>query len=358
MTSRWRDYVMAEGDGVRDLWSAAAAGRSTTFILGVGFDPRAMVGLEAFLDHVPGTVRLARVALPHSDTDHQAEELAQAHGEAFAELVDRFGLDVVTVSQQRDEFGRTAGQTINQVLLDREVIGTHNLVVVDVSSLPATIYLPVIAGLIKLHDRGEFAGEIQVLVCENSAIDRKIVEEGGDAGPIGGFRHGWTREVEAAPTTVWAPVIGEAQEAQLRAVHQAVSPDEICPVLPFPARDPRRADDLFLEYRQLLVGSLQIEVSNIIYAHESNPFDLYRALTRLDERYAEALAPLGSTKVVLSLHASKTLALGAMLAAYERELPVLTAGPSDYRIAPGVALPELGDQNRLVTLWLAGEPYQ
>jgi len=38
-------------------------------------------------------------------------------------------------------------------------------------------------------------------------------------------------------------------------------PDEICPVLPFPALNPRRGDNLVLEYRDLLFDRLRIDLN-------------------------------------------------------------------------------------------------
>jgi hypothetical protein len=48
---RWEDYVLASGaEEVSKLWSAALAlAHRVTFVLGVGFDPRALVALKSLL---------------------------------------------------------------------------------------------------------------------------------------------------------------------------------------------------------------------------------------------------------------------------------------------------------------------
>src|SRR5439155_805554 len=125
----------------------------------------------------------------------------------------------------------------------------------------------------------------------------------------------------------------ERSQPQLEVLRQNLLPNEICPVLPFPARNPRRSDNLLVELRELLQDTVQVEPANFIYADESNPFDLYRALARLHDRYRSALAPLGEATVVVSMHSSKTLSLGALLAAYERQLPVMNAEPEHYNFA-------------------------
>ena len=51
---------------------------------------------------------------------------------------------------------------------------------------------------------------------------------------------------------VWFPVLGEGQRERLRLIREFVNPDEICPVIPFPARSPRRGDEIVAEHRGVL----------------------------------------------------------------------------------------------------------
>ena len=96
----------------------------------------------------------------------------------------------------------------------------------------------------------------------------------------------------------------------------------------------------------------------MIYAHEANPFDVYRALWRLSDRIGRALEPLGQATVVTSVHGSKLLAMGVLLAAWERRLPVVTTVATGYLIEEGTDLDVLAADNRLVGLWLLGAPYR
>jgi hypothetical protein len=162
---------------------------------------------------------------------------------------------------------------------------------------------------------------------------------------------------EPEGTTIWAPVLGENSRPALRAIHEFLSPDDTCPVLPFPALHPRRADALLLEYQRELFDEFQVGEGNLIYADEHNPFDLYRTLSRLQADYAKALRPLEPTTLALSTHSSKLLSLGVLLAAYEHQLPIVAATATDYAISDGVDFAELGVQNKLSCLWLSGEPY-
>jgi hypothetical protein len=101
-------------------------------------------------------------------------------------------------------------------------------------------------------------------------------------------------------------------------------------VLPWPARDPRRGDRIVLEYRQLLFDEIRLEPRNVIHGAERNPFDLYRTLGALHERYCQALSPLGPVAMVLSSHSSKLLSVGVLLTAYEHRLEVQHVSPGTY----------------------------
>ena len=50
MTLRWSDYVLARGDDVDAAWAEAGKAGGTVFILGEGFDPRAVFTLKRLIE--------------------------------------------------------------------------------------------------------------------------------------------------------------------------------------------------------------------------------------------------------------------------------------------------------------------
>ena len=107
---------------------------------------------------------------------------------------------------------------------------------------------------------------------------------------------------------------------------------EVCPVLPHPSSDPRRADRLLVEYKVPLFDQRQTPTSNIMYVHETHPFEAYRQLLKAMLRYKESLKILGGCRIVVTPLSSKLVTLGATLACYEMR-PHTSA--ADY----GVAIP-------------------
>lgn len=107
---------------------------------------------------------------------------------------------------------------------------------------------------------------------------------------------------------------------------------EICPVLPHPSRDPRRADRLLVEYKAPLFDSRRTPTSNILYVHESHPFEAYRQLLGALTRYRDSMLVLGGCRLVVTPFGSKLITLGAGLACFEMR-------PQDLGAHYGVSIP-------------------
>src|SRR5262249_19845823 len=95
---------------------------------------------------------------------------------------------------------------------------------------------------------------------------------------------------------------------------------EICPVLPHPSRNPRRGDQLLVEYHDLLIGTRETPLANIIYVHEGHPFEAYRQLIEAMLRYRRTMEMLGGCRLVVTPLASKLVTIGAALACFEMKV--------------------------------------
>src|SRR3546814_15911784 len=96
------------------------------------------------------------------------------------------------------------------------------------------------------------------------------------------FRSADTSASSLDVARVWIPHLARGKAAALNEIGTSVGECyKICPVLPFPARDPRRADALIAEFRSAMVDEWQIDPRDIVYASERNPLDCYRTLSPL-----------------------------------------------------------------------------
>lgn len=348
---RWYDYLLTmETDASAEL-VRAAAGSTTLLICGAGFDPRTLDAPRLVNDlHLTDLTVIA--VRPEVNGEHSEAELAARGHET--ELRTMFnGINIVDVPITQDP--AAAGTRLTRLLQGEHHILDFDTVIVDMSGLPSAISYPILQlCLLQSSDRAEgdkpFSGNLVVTVSEDASTDRRIVASGlGQASVLPGF----SRLPEDQTTLVWVPVLGAGVGEELRAIGTMLEPHEVCPAVPFPSRDPRQGDNLLLEHRELLQGEWQFEPRNVLYASESNPFDLYRQLVRLARRYRQALRPLGEPTIVVSEHSSKTLSLGVLLAAHEEQLVVAHVRPTAYRLEAS----ETPRDHRVAAAWLTGTPY-
>jgi hypothetical protein len=299
------------------------------------------------------------IELPEDAIDLDVRPLAEANRAEIEYLIAESGGQLRRQSLPQFNDSRSLGRLISRHFQEAAVLDAYAEVMLEISAMPRSVFFPLVRGVLqRAHlpagNGRHWDGDLHVAVCENPEIDGHVLEEGTTAmAPIGGFAGGWG---ERPATTIWVPVLGERAPARVKALYDELEPDETCPVLPWPARDPRRGDRLMLEYRRLLFEEIRLEPRNVIHAAERNPFDLYRTLGALHERYSTSLRPLGSVGMVLSSHSSKLLSVGVLLTAYEHDLIVQHVSPGRYGLHDGADA--LRDHDEVYDLWLTGEPYR
>jgi len=368
-SQRWEHYFMRYGAECSDFWKKFLKdkGHSVLLILGLGFDPRMCLGLRMLLEAEASCLKeclLIKYDEGLNSPSHSYDELIETNKTTLLSLMNKKGavrqVEVPMLSKDDRRIGsRRASDTI-----DDDIIQRFDNIVVDISAMPRGIYFPIIAKILNIIDANTHDGisthpvNLHVLVAEQVSADKEIQEEGIDdhATYMYGFSSDLIQEATLGVPKIWIPVLGEGKEVQLIRLYEHIHPDEICPVLPSPSRDPRRADNLVAEYRELLFDRLRVEPPNFIYASERNPFEVYRQIYKTIERYNDALQALGGCKVVVSALSSKLLSVGALLAAYEAKRKDFMIGISHLETHGYKIIGNIEPCNpELFSLWVAGE---
>ena len=351
---RWSRYVKSSGAQFDGLWEELGV-QPVLVIIGGGFDPRVPKAVSRIVRCAKAKVDVLRIDLGVETSDSPMQTIAEENRQRVDQIVEDAGGEVFVQPFPDVQARRSAGLSVSRTFHESGLLDKYPQIVVDISGLPRSFYFPLLLGLLTVSDK--WGGDLHVVACESHLVDSAMIEEGAETpGALGGFAGPDGDGSWAA--TIWVPVLGEGMTEQLASLLEAINPDEVVPVLPFPSYNPRRGDDLILEHRELLFDGLAVEPRNYLYASDSNPFDLYRAISELHDRYQASLRPLGAAKFVLSTHSSKLLSVGVLLAALEKGLQVMHVSPSRYGLLSGTDLSTLTDHGRLTDLWLAGEPYR
>ena len=208
-----------------------------------------------------------------TDTDH-AQQKIEANAAAFARAFGP-GLTEIDIKMRGSGNSNVTSRNTRTAVTRREELAQYTDVIVDVSAMPRTVGLTAIAQLIALLDelaqKGGPSVNLHVAVAESVTSDRRHTSGSLSETVMSlvGFSGQLTSESTANIPRVWFPVLGEGQAARLERIRAELDPDEICPVIPFPSRDPRRGDRLIEEYRQLLFDDFRVEPTNILYASDT-----------------------------------------------------------------------------------------
>lgn len=366
---RWHDYVLECGDSLARFWSEhfSGSGHQPLFVLAKSFDPRTCVALEQLLQSAALERCDACVLVLDSDDEGSANDLSQRAADNLCrilELVNPIGkIETIDLKTEVKVGHQSTAQSATTVFHALSQLEAHSDIIVDVSGMPRSVFFPIVSQLLFLLDEGVSRGStvpnLFVVVSESPELDAAIDHEGIDefADYLPRFRGGFDREAAADLPKIWIPILGEHRQTQLERIEDLIKPTEIWPVLPSPARNPRRGDNLVIEYQDYLFGKHRIHPRDFIYASEDNPFDVYRQLCRAVRDCRKTLVPLGGCNIALSALSSKLMSLGVLLSAYDLKttgtgIGVAHVGCNSY------CMRECRPDSKVFGLWLTGRCYE
>ena len=326
--------------------------RKVFIVAGSGFDPRSCAVAGRF-EEVASSVRalLIREERPNPSKDQSARAEANA-GRLLEALTDR---EVVPIEIFGPDNAVVGARNVIKILRQQDLKGVTD-VVVDISALSAGMSFPVVRYFVEHIDRGNHNVNLHVFVVHDPHLDAGIRSVACDAPMyVHGFKGCSTLSGMVDAAKLWLPQLAAGRNAALGRLYDFVEPHDTCPILPFPAIDPRIGDELAEKYLTELESTWSVDTRNIIYADEGDPLDLYRTILRLDDLRKLVFEQTGGSMLVLSPLGSKLMALGALMAALERNLPVAYLESIGYDL--DTTVPRDIEQPNLIHLWLEGDVY-
>lgn len=346
--------------------------RNILFVVGLGFDPRMCRSLEEVVAAGGSGKRDCLIIKFESGGSYQNGRYSKYIEENVKKLDSLFpeGKKTKQIPMWSADKSRIGSQNAANVFGNLSDLAPYSDIAVDVSAMPRGLYFPLIGKLLYILDEANKLGKtslpnLHVLVSENAQLDGRITDQGieDDASYLFGFTGTLGMESSAGSPRIWMPVLGERQTEQIKRIYDLVLPDEICPVFPLPSANPRRLDNLVVEYREILFDRLRVDPNNFIYVDEQNPFEVYNTLCNAIVHYNSALKTLGGCQVIISALSSKLLSIGALLTSYElknygRGVGIAHVETTWYNFEEGQDLEKVLSGTTLSALWLSGDSYE
>lgn len=325
--------------------------RRILLVGGAGFDPRS-TALARRLAKAKGQIRGLFLQEERPKPPPNLVDRATANGDLLRSAIPAHEMASVNI------FG-TDGAVVggrNAVgLMNRQDFTQTTDVVVDISALSVGTAFPIIRYLVERAVRVPAEFNLHLFVTHDPGLDGAISSVSSDAPSfVHGFRGGSTLDGSASAAKLWLPQLATGRAGALGRLHSFVDPHDTCPILPFPAINPRAGDLLAEEFLTEFESGWSVDTRNIVYADESDPLDLYRTILRLDDLRKPVFAEVGGSLLILSPLGSKIMALGALMAALERDLPVAYLEAIGYGFEGATSNEEATD---MIHIWLEGEVY-
>lgn len=388
----WDRYVFRQDDDIHDLWDDLFNNSPVRllYITGNGFDVRAQEVLGQLANNIKSPNRtiekaeLLLVSFKGYELDQDVIDLTKDNERILRELFSEIGTvaEVVfddVVANEDDASPSMVLSSGTSKVLDH--ISGYTDIILDCSSLPRVAYLSLATGILNrlVPNKDDIAADphpllannvnFQIVVAEDANLDGKISAENpsNELVLIPGFSSVMQAESVRDWPMVWFIVLGENKSEQFKLLMSlAEVPDhaEVCPVLPHPSSNPRRADDLLVEYADHLFSVRLDSINNTMHVSENNPFEVYRQLYRAMQRYKSSMNILGGCRLLVSPLGSKLVTIGVGLACYEIRAKDLEAGygvaiPLTESKRYSVSVEELKQSKSTISaLLLTGEAYQ
>lgn len=366
---RWDPYSLTADAEFDAFWSARLAERPRRLllILGRGFDVRTLAAARR-LCALNADIHVWQLAFDNGlgDSEERAK-LTESNHQGLLGLFDADRITPVDVEIGGPAATAVTARNTQKALHAQGGYDGFDDVIIDISAMPRMVAMTSVSVILFALDSVAAAGgpniNLHVLTAESVSADVGAAK--GSLRDGVSFVLGFSGHLEEQTTQswprVWFPVLGEGQRDRLILIQEHLNPDEICPVIPFPTKRPRRGDEVVGEHRDTLFDDFKVEPANILLASEYNPFEAYKQIFTAMEQYKQALRTMGGCKLFVSPLSSKLLSIGVLLACYDHSYG--EGGKEGFDIGiPYVETAVYGDPDQhgggpseLHSMWIRGD---
>lgn len=311
----WDEMLFLEGK--KAIQNHFRASEKVIFVLGKGFDKRTVRFLEMFTEIISD---MEVCLVDYSDSTVQRNEknelCSNENYRRIKEICRNLKLMEFKVPQYSGSNGNNTQRISESVksAFNKDFFNKYDHLLIDVSAMPQSVGFSIIKRALDIQSDNQ---KLYILVCENSEYDDKIMPVIVDdsAEYLQGFNTFSMDLIAEEDDVIWFPVLGKYEEQGFSNMAEFLKATEICPIVPFPAKDIRKSEDILRTYGNLLFDRYDIDKRNIIYVPEYYPKLISKKLYDTVCYYEKALV-LGNNRTIqfaFSSQSSKLIDIGILL---------------------------------------------
>lgn len=354
-------YAQADDHVLEFVHDYFRKGRKTLFISTLGIQPQSLFFPTQVFSKFPD-VTFRIIIEKRRELSPTLSEIGKQHADYVSKQLSSRNLEFVEVDIVAKDGATIGGRTA--VVKAREWYKDEFTdIVIDATGMSRGICFPLVQQAIEVGLSKNANVHLFVASSDHRPVDLKS-ESSDRAEWMHGFQQKMGLDSTADTMKLWVPQLSESAEAQMEMMYRALSASssvaEVCPIVPFPSCKARRGDDLLYEFERDFHGEWDCSHLNVIYAHESNPMDVYSSISKMVSARKEVFSATDRKAVtVLSPCGWRIGSLGMLLAAIELELPMWYVETICYNtvstLPPKV---EVQEPDHLWHILLAGAPYE
>lgn len=254
------------------------------------------------------------------------KEIAARNREVLEEVLKDRVVRFQSVEVVAEDTAIVAGRSAAKV--GRSVLSAgYSDVLIDATSMSRGVCFPIVKQAKEYAEKRD-APQTHILVAGRASSNIKATSMSSDAPQ---YMHGFQADMELdnsrGAIKLWIPQLAEGAVASLDRIHGALRPEESCPILPFPSAMPGRGDRLLREFKGPLANDWEVNLLDLIYAHEFDPNDVCETIVRIHAARHEALSratrQAQPDRTVLSPAGTRVGSIGMLLAALRLDLPIM-----------------------------------
>lgn len=312
--SNWDDILFLEGKD--NIISHLKQKQRALLVLGKGFDLRACRLLEIFREN---NFEVTVCLLNYNDQTMQSNPVNELKCKENYEKISRLaGTKLIEINAPQysgtsEKRTLIISETVRKAFTKDFLVAYENILV-DISAMPRSVSFSIIKWVLDI--KKDFQ-KTYILVCENSEYDAqikpKMLEESVQY--LTGFNT-FSIDMESEEgISIWLPALEINGKHMFEPIFNFLKPVEICPIVPFPAVDIRKSENILREYGETLFKIHNVDKRNIIYVPENYPKLIYKKLYETVRYYEKALSVDNEKpiKFAFSSQSSKLMDIGVLL---------------------------------------------